>query len=186
MVDQDIYVKLFVESADYDKVDAFVASCAERVRQVFTGLVADDAKRDGDLDRVVRITDALWEVGRGSSWDGDLRFLEGLPEIQKSGSTDGKLAVLHSVAMVIFCAVRYRSYRNPEDAIRCSIFALNSSSLISDYREVEFDIRSLENNYQRSDVSSLSQVDALEEVNLLAMKVRAEEFSFEQLRGEFF
>ncbi|MGW9349389.1 hypothetical protein [Nocardiopsis flavescens] len=171
---------------DHDRVDVFVASCAERVRQVFTGLVADDDKRDGDLDRVVRIADALWDVGGESSWDGDLRFLESLPEIKKSGSTDGKSAVLHSVAMVIFCAVRYRSFRNSEDAIRCSDFALNSSSLISDYRGLEFDIRSLESNYQRSDIASLSGVGVLEEINILAMKVRAEEFSFEQLRGEFF
>ncbi|MFF3453710.1 hypothetical protein ACFYXH_05130 [Streptomyces sp. NPDC002730] len=59
VVDEAVAAALRVQPQAH--VEAFVASCAERMAQVFTGLRGDDLARSGDVDVVIRLLDDLWD-----------------------------------------------------------------------------------------------------------------------------
>ena len=120
------------ERADPQVCDNFVAGCAERMVQIFTGLRGSDEARRDDVDLMLAVVEALWRDDVPSSQFDDLATrLERVPEF---ASEDVLLAVedIHSfyAALVVRCAARYRADQLAGDAVECAHVSLTAMGQI--------------------------------------------------------
>ncbi|MEU1304805.1 hypothetical protein [Streptomyces shenzhenensis] len=111
------------------QVATFVASCAERMMQVFTGLCGDDPARSSDADFIVRVVEDLWNPEIPA-----YRFreyvdsLEGFQELEPSDEEIVGVAEIYSFYSVLALryAALYRSNIDTEDALKCAHACLTS------------------------------------------------------------
>ncbi|MFD5292427.1 hypothetical protein ACFWJV_30075 [Streptomyces rochei] len=105
------------------QVATFVASCAERMVQVFTGLCGDDPARSGDVDFVVRAVGELWNPeGTADVFLGYVDTLERFKELDSSDEEIVEVARIYKFysILALYYAIRYRSRANYEDALKCA------------------------------------------------------------------
>ncbi|WLW54705.1 hypothetical protein [Streptomyces sp. YU58] len=111
------------------QVAIFVASCAERMTQVFTGLSGGDPARDGDTDVVIRLVEDLWDpVLSPTSFREYVTSLEGFQELEPSDEEIVDVAGIYSFysVLVLRYAALYRVSGDVEDALKCAHASLTS------------------------------------------------------------
>ena len=157
----DEAVAAAIRRQSQDQIATFVASCAERMAQVFTGLSADDPARNGDADAVIRIVGDLWSPAISSAAFRDyVTSLEGFRELEPSDEEIVDVAGIYTFysVLVLRYAVLYRSGADVEDALKCAHASLTAmGQLDQNLRGAEFLAQEAE--LQRH-VSSLSDRDA--------------------------
>ncbi|WTW92415.1 hypothetical protein OG216_03090 [Streptomycetaceae bacterium NBC_01309] len=110
------------------QVATFVASCAERMVQIFTGLCGGDPARGGDVDFVVGTMADLWRsdipVDRFRS---GVATLDGFPELAPDEEFTGvaDIYAFYSVLVLRYAAL-YRSGADTEDALKCAHASLTA------------------------------------------------------------
>ncbi|MEU9992458.1 hypothetical protein AB0E10_37770 [Streptomyces sp. NPDC048045] len=105
------------------QVAAFVAGCAERMAQVFTGLCGADPARNGDSDVVVQLLENLWDPEiPADSFRASVESLEGFLELEPSDEEIIDVAGIYSFYSVLAMryAALYRSSGDVEDALKCA------------------------------------------------------------------
>jgi hypothetical protein len=105
------------------QVATFVASCAERMAQVFTGLCGADPARNSDADFVIQLLEDLWDPEIPvDSFRAYVESLEGFRELEPSDEEIVGVADIYSFYSVLalrYAAV-YRSSGDVEDALKCA------------------------------------------------------------------
>lgn len=107
----------------------FVAGCAERMAQVFTGLRGTDPARGADVDVLVRILDQLWDFDlEGSAFTIRVTELEGFFELAPSDNELLDAVDIYSFYAILVAryACLYRSSGDVEDSVRCAHAALTA------------------------------------------------------------
>ncbi|MGY5007214.1 hypothetical protein ACWCY6_03850 [Streptomyces sp. 900105755] len=105
------------------QVATFVAGCAERMAQVFTGLCGTDPARSGDSDVVVHLLENLWDPEvPADSFRASVESLEGFRELEPSDEEIIDVAGIYSFYSVLAMryAALYRSTGDVEDALKCA------------------------------------------------------------------
>ncbi|MFF7262168.1 hypothetical protein ACFZCL_18045 [Streptomyces sp. NPDC008159] len=124
------------------QVATFVASCAERMAQVFTGLSGDDPARNGDADVVIRLVEDLWNPAISAAAFRDyVTSLEGFQELEPSDEEIVDVAGIYSFysVLVLRYAALYRSSADVEDALKCAHASLTAmGQLDRNLRGAEF------------------------------------------------
>ncbi|MFI6825121.1 hypothetical protein ACIBJE_29860 [Micromonospora sp. NPDC050187] len=125
----DDAVALALRGRSRTEVATFVASCAERMVQIFTGLCGDVSGRAGDMDVVVRLMEDLWnQEVPAESFRMAVSSLEGFQELEPSDEEIAEIADIYSFYSIL--ALRYASlYRcafDVEDALKCAHSCLTS------------------------------------------------------------
>lgn len=119
----DEAVAAMIRRQSYAQAATFVASCAERMVQVFTGLCGDNPARSDDVDFVIRAVGDLWDPGiSGDSFRGYVDTLEGFQELQPSDEEIVEVAGIYAFYSVLALryASLYRSSADSEDALKCA------------------------------------------------------------------
>src|SRR4051812_27360004 len=127
MVDLESSIREFVERTNPVRTSIFVASCAERMAQLFTGLVGADGARLRDVELAVDCLNLLWEPSAQAPWDQLAERLRSLPELTGDEESTGLLAYADDAAAALYYAVKYRQDGALELVISCSNSALNSA-----------------------------------------------------------
>lgn len=112
-----------IRGHSYAQVATFVASCAERMVQIFTGLCGDDPARSVDVDFVVHAVEDLWKPEVPSeSFRGHMETLEGFQELETSDEQVVEVAGIYTFYSILALryATLYRSSANSEDALKCA------------------------------------------------------------------
>ena len=124
------------------QVATFVASCAERMTQVFTGLSGDDPARSGDADVVIRLVEDLWDPAiPAAAFQDYVTSLEGFQELEPRDEE-----IVDVVGIYTFCSVLvlryaalYRSSADAEDALKCAHVSLTAmGQLDQNLQDAEF------------------------------------------------
>jgi uncharacterized protein YjaG (DUF416 family) len=105
------------------RLAAFVASCTERMAQLFTGLRGGDADRAEDVDLYLGILDELWDPNLTDDvFAAHMEALEEFSELQPSEEGLVDVADIHAFYAVLCMryAVLCRANGEPEDAVRCA------------------------------------------------------------------
>ncbi|MEU3374092.1 hypothetical protein ABZ734_27025 [Streptomyces sp. NPDC006660] len=121
VVDEEVAATIRGQS--YAQVATFVASCAERMVQVFAGLCGDDPARSSDVDFVVHVVGDLWKPGiPGGSFQSYVETLEGFQELEPSDEEIVGVAGIYAFYSVLALryASLYRSSTDSEDALKCA------------------------------------------------------------------
>lgn len=105
------------------RIAAFVASCTERMAQLFTGLRGGDDGRAADVNLYLEILDELWVPSvTGNVFAAHMEALEDFSELQPS--EEGLVDVVDIYAFyAVLCmryAVLFRASGEPEEAVRCA------------------------------------------------------------------
>jgi hypothetical protein len=111
------------------QVATFVASCAERMAQVFTGLSGDDPARNGDADVVIQLVDDLWNPAISSAAFQDyVTSLDGFRELEPSDEEIVDAVGIYTFysVLVLRYAALYRSSVNVGDALKCAHASLTA------------------------------------------------------------
>ncbi|GAA2965664.1 hypothetical protein [Actinokineospora diospyrosa] len=105
------------------EVAAFVAGCAERVAQLFTGLRGDDPERADDVDTYLRGLDLLWDVSAPSTeFDEVAAAMARWPELdteQEPLVEDDDIDSFYAV-LALWHAVSYRTGGDVAEAQACA------------------------------------------------------------------
>nr|WP_157529060.1 hypothetical protein [Kibdelosporangium sp. MJ126-NF4] len=107
------------------RVDAavFVASCAERMVQVFTGLRESELDRKGDIGATVGAMNSLWDAELASeAFSVHLDKVMGFVEMAPSDEELEGVREVYSAygVLALRYALRYRVGGDIEDVIRCA------------------------------------------------------------------
>ncbi|MFC9863543.1 MULTISPECIES: hypothetical protein [unclassified Streptomyces] len=105
------------------RLAAFVASCTERMAQLFTGLRGGDDARTEDVDLYLEVLEELWAPSlTGNVFAARLEALEEFSELQPS--EEGLVDVADIYAFYAVLCMRYavlcRTNGESEDAVRCA------------------------------------------------------------------
>ncbi|NEY33724.1 hypothetical protein GTU99_16205 [Streptomyces sp. PRKS01-65] len=125
----DEAVSAAIRGQSQARVATFVASCAERAAQVFTGLSGDDPARNGDVDVIVRLVEDLWNPAISTATFQD--YVTSLDGFQELGPSDEEIVdvvgiyTFYSVLVLRYAAL-YRSSADVEDALRCAHVSLTA------------------------------------------------------------
>ncbi|MFF7387103.1 hypothetical protein ACFZAE_01360 [Streptomyces scabiei] len=143
------------------QVATFVASCAERMAQVFTGLSGDDPARNGDADVVIRLVEDLWNPAISSAKFQDyVTSLEGFQQLEPSDEEIIDVVGIYTFysVLVLRYAALYRSSADVEDALKCAHASLTAmGQLDQNLQGAEFLAQEAE---LQQHASSLSDRDA--------------------------
>ncbi|MFC9662235.1 hypothetical protein ACFVJ5_18540 [Nocardia sp. NPDC127606] len=153
----DIVAPAVAEAVRADEVRAagFVAGCAERMAQLFTGSRGPDEARGADLDLFVRAMDALWTDDTTAADFGAFGdAVERLPELASDDDdppvdSSDIAATLAVIALVH--ATRYRATGDAEEALACGHVCLTAMALI-DQNTPASHLREDEDGYQSRDI----------------------------------
>jgi hypothetical protein len=105
------------------RVEVFVASCAERMSQIFTGLRGTDPLRGEDIDNVVRLLGALWDADASADvFQGPAESLSRFPELQPSDEEVVDVTEIYSfyAVLVLRYAAQHRVSGDSEAALQCA------------------------------------------------------------------
>jgi hypothetical protein len=141
----------------------FVASCAERMAQLFTGLRGNDPGRAADVELYLKYLNDLWAVDLpGETFDGRAAVLEGFPELVPSeeGLTEDADIDAFSAVLCVRYAVLFRATGDPQQAVQCAHASLTSMGL-ADQNLPGSDLFSAEQEYQRRTISSSYDEESL-------------------------
>lgn len=178
MVGIDAKIREFSEGASSGRMWIFVASCAERMAQLFTGLVGANPERSQDVELVIHCMDLLWQSQPQTSWDQIADNFSSLPELAGDEEPPGLLAYAYDAAATLYYAARYRETGNLVDVTSCSNHALNSAEYISEELADGVDRYEIELQKQLADIAFLSQVGNSDDRNFIqSMRGRAREFA---------
>ncbi|MBY8868819.1 hypothetical protein [Streptomyces sennicomposti] len=178
MVSIESTIREFSESASPGQMGIFVASCAERMAQLFTGLVGANAERSQDVELAIRCMDLLWQSQPQISWDEIVESFSSLPELAGDEEPPGLLAYAYDAAATLYYAARYRATGNLVDVTSCSNHALNSAEYISEELDDGVDRYEIELQNQVADIASLSQIGNPDDHDFIQlMRGRAREFA---------
>jgi hypothetical protein len=156
----------------------FVASCAERMGQLFTGLAGAGAGRSQDVDLAIRCLDLLWQSQPQISWDEIAESVGSLPELTGDEEPPGLLAYAYDAAATLHYAAKYRATGNVVDVTSCSNHALNSAEYISEELDDGVDRYGIELRNQEADIILLSQTGSPDDPEFVqSMRDRAREFA---------
>ncbi|GAA1936989.1 hypothetical protein GCM10009716_49160 [Streptomyces sodiiphilus] len=125
----DEAVAAAIRGQSYVQVSAFVASCAERMVQIFTGLCGGDPTRSSDVDFAVHAAGDLWESGIPSaSFRSHVETLEGFQELKPSDEDIVEVSEIYAFYAVLALryASLYRSSSDSEDALKCAHACLSA------------------------------------------------------------
>ena len=107
----------------------FVASCTERMAQLFTGLRGGDPIRAEDVDLYLAILEELWSQNLPDRvFSARMKALQGFAELQPSEEElvdVGDIYAFYGVLCMRY-AVLYRANSDVEDAVRCAHVALTA------------------------------------------------------------
>ncbi|KOG90572.1 hypothetical protein [Streptomyces varsoviensis] len=157
MVSIESTIREFSESASSGQMRIFVASCAERTAQLFTGLIGANGERSQDVELAIRCMDLLWQSQPQISWDEIAESFSSFPELTGDEEPPGLLAYAYDAAAMLYYAARYRAAGKLADVISCSNHALNSAEYISEELEDGVDRYEIELQNQVDDIALLSQ-----------------------------
>jgi hypothetical protein len=156
----------------------FVASCTERMAQLFTGLVGSDAARSQDVDTAIRCLDLLWQSQPQISWSKIAEIISSFPELAGDEEPPGLLAYAYDAAAALYYAAKYSENGNLSDVISCSNHALNSAEYISEELDDGVDRYEIELRNQESDIASLLRTSSPYDREFVqALRGRAREIS---------
>ncbi|MET9295666.1 hypothetical protein [Streptomyces sp. NPDC003077] len=133
----DEMVAAVVRRQSQGQVATFVASCAERMVQIFTGLCGGDPARSRDVDFVVHVVGDLWEYGIPvDSFRSYVEILEGFQELESSGDEIIEVAGIYSFysILVLRYAALYRSSTDAENALKCAHACLTAMGQLDQNR----------------------------------------------------
>ena len=174
----DAKIREFSESAISGQMWIFVASCAERMAQLFTGLVGASAERSKDVELAIHCMDLLWQPQPQVSWDEIAASLRSLPELAGDEESPGLLAYASDAAATLYYAASFREAGNLVDVTSCSSHALNSAGYMSEKLADGVDRYEIELQNQLADIALLSQAGNLDDLNVIQlMRERALEFA---------
>lgn len=125
----DEAVAATVRGQSQAQVATFVASCAERMVQIFTGLSGDDPARNGDVDVVIRLVEDLWDPAiSATAFQDYVMALEGFRELASSDEEIVDVVGTYSFysVLVLRYAALYRSSADAEDALKCAHASLTA------------------------------------------------------------
>ncbi|EGX55929.1 hypothetical protein SZN_30407 [Streptomyces zinciresistens K42] len=178
MVSIDSTIREFSESASSGQMRIFVASCAERMAQLFTGLVGTNTERSQDVELAIRCMDLLWQSQPQISWDEIAESFSSLPELAGDEEPPGLLAYAYDAAATLYYAAKYRKTGNLVDVASCSNHALNSAEYISEELDDGVDRYEIELRNQVADIALLSQTGNPDDHEFIqSMRGRAREFA---------
>lgn len=141
----------------------FVAGCAERMAQLFTGLRGGDPERAADVDLFVLALDELWDSrSLDEVFATRLASLEAFPELQPDEVELASVADIYSFYAVVVArhACAYRASGAAEDALRCAHAALTAMGQLDQniaggaFMAQEYDCQAREINYGRRNGSA--------------------------------
>ncbi|MCA2211722.1 hypothetical protein [Jidongwangia harbinensis] len=155
----------------------FVAACAERMAQLFTGPVGADTARSPDVDTVIRCLDLLWQYPSGTAWGEIAEAMKQFPELTGDEQSPGLLAYADDAAAAVYYAVKYRKDGDLTSVASCSNSALNSAEYISDLLDDGVDRYEIEVQNQQADMATLSGADASGDDLVRSLRERARESS---------
>jgi hypothetical protein len=166
-------VATFLEGAPQQALCVFAASCAERMAQVATGLLAESGDREDSAEVCVDTVDALWSRASGSS-DVGLRpeLFDEFPELQPHEEGLNDAADIYAVysLLTLKYAAQCASGEGASAAKRCAHIALTAMGQLarnSDHPQL-FDgeiqaqgdlVRSLMSDASAVDIASLRAAD---------------------------
>ncbi|MEU7075796.1 hypothetical protein AB0B30_37495 [Streptomyces narbonensis] len=111
------------------RIAAFVASCTERMAQLFTGLRGVDPSRAEDVELYLETLEDLWSLDLADSvFAVRMETLRELPELQPSEEGLVDVADIYAFygVLCIRYAVLYRANGDAEDAVRCAHASLTA------------------------------------------------------------
>jgi hypothetical protein len=171
-------IREFMESASSGQVRIFVASCTERMAQLFTGLVGADTGRSQDVELAIRCLDLLWQSQPQISWSEIADRFSSMPELAGDEEPPGLLAYAYDAAATLYYAAKYRETGNLVDVTSCSNHALNSAEYISEELDDGVDRYEIELRNQEADIALLSQTGNPDDGEFVpSMRDRAQEFA---------
>ncbi|MFX4295385.1 hypothetical protein [Streptomyces bohaiensis] len=147
------------------EASVFVASCAERAAQIFTGLSGLDPARGMDVDVAVRLVEDLWAVEASSiDFQRYLAAVEEFREFEPSGEERVEVGGIYSFysALVMRYAALYRCSMDIEHALKCAHVSLTAMGQL-DQNLPKAVFFAQESQVQRQ-VSSLADVSVILEV----------------------
>ncbi|MGW6306098.1 hypothetical protein ACWFRQ_28720 [Streptomyces niveus] len=105
------------------RLDLFVASCTERMAELFTGLRYGDDARAEDVTLYLEILDELWNPSlTGNVFAARVEAVEVLSELQPSEEELLDVADIYAFYAVLCLRYALLTHANgePEDAVRCA------------------------------------------------------------------
>ncbi|MFE8986858.1 hypothetical protein ACFYMI_03400 [Streptomyces collinus] len=131
------------------QVGVFVAGCAERMVQLFTGLAGPDPTRISDVDTVVRLQEDLWNLD--TPVEHFRRYLDCLESFQELLPSDEEITDVEGIysfysVLTLRYAALYRLSHQLDDALTCAHACLTAVGQLDQNiqepahftREVEF------------------------------------------------
>lgn len=183
MVSVEVVIRDFSERASSREIGIFVASCAERMAQLFTGLIGSDVARPQDVELVIRCLDVLWLPNPlRSSLEEMVGQIGSFPELMGDEEPLGLMAYAYDAVATLYYAARYQTGGDLTDVISCSNHALNSASYVSDELDDGVDRYEIESRNQKADMAILLRLhgsDGRDSVQVI--RDRARELSRERL-----
>ncbi|WP_245796377.1 hypothetical protein [Actinacidiphila alni] len=146
----------FLEVGTAAQVKVFAASCAERMAQLFTGVVGRDAERLSDVELAIRCMERLWEFEADGQWDELSQSFESLPELSGEDEPMGALAYAYDSAACLYYASVYRGTLDSVNVQYCSNHALNGAGFMSGELSDGVDREEIELECQLRDIGDLS------------------------------
>ena len=179
VADGDV-VKDFAERGSIPQCAVFVASGAERIAQLFTGIVGRDERRVADVELVIECLDRLWEPGADdlSIWSDRAERLAGLPEFDGDLEPAGIAAYAYDAAAVLLYAVSFRMTKDRVNIDYCCNHLVNSAGFISDELADGVDRVELERSRQEQDIRDILSVsDSTTNEGIIAIRERSRQAS---------
>ncbi|MFW6638498.1 hypothetical protein ACOALZ_00485 [Nocardiopsis algeriensis] len=155
MVKIESIIQEFYEKEEGWKIQVFVASCAERMVQLFTGVVGADPSRSQDVELVLRCMDLLWSPDSNKPWALVAEEIYLLPELAGDEEPPGLLLYAYNAAAALYYATKYREAGDLESVISCCNHALNSAEFISEQLDDGVDRFIIEVERQKNDIEEL-------------------------------
>jgi hypothetical protein len=152
----DEAVAVAIRGASQEQIATFVASCAERMAHIFTGLHGDDPKRGKDVELVIHAVEDLWklETPKGS-FRSCVETLEGFHELEPSDEEIIEVVAIYTFYSILSLryAALYRFSSDAEDALRCAHACLTAMGQL-DQNLPDTDFFSQEKESQRRSASA--------------------------------
>ncbi|MYU56266.1 hypothetical protein GTY53_30880 [Streptomyces sp. SID7805] len=178
MVSYETTLRHFLSSGDVERAGLFAASCAERMAQLFTGVVGTDPARAADVELVVDCLDRLWSTAATHPWEELADRLLRLPELAGEEVPDGLYSYAYEAAGALHYACKYRETHDTTHIESCCNHVLNAAEFISDEIGDGVDRYEVECTRQLADISDLSSAPrAFDDSLRQALRDRSREHS---------
>jgi hypothetical protein len=151
----DSAVDCFLAEAPVEQMRMFLASCVERMAQLFIGIVGRDPDRRVDVDLAVSCLDGMWDLGSNAQWSDVSRSFSQMSEIAGDEEPSGISAYAYDAAACIYYGAEFCSRLDVQDIRHCANHALNSAGFVSELIGDGIDREEIEFGLQVADVTDL-------------------------------